>query len=684
MMKQNTIKDQGYYDVSTGKKVKATDNKFLEQKHVELANKKKKKSRIDDIVPSSEFLFGKQYIPNPKQIAEEMTIGLFDPSVGDKIDKTILHHNNMVINRGKILTYSRDVLGIEFGPRMTTMGMGGGGKGGWVPPLGAPELPTWYNLIPDGYDTSPHISGWSHEQKAEYVISGAYSRHLFSSNETIEELDNILADYADYRSHMDEINDVLSEEKNAETKTEADPPRDTSVDPVISKNTAYQKFRKIISGKYDKPTIKKLWHDKGGKEWLNEWTDKYGPINNLADIEKAKADWVKVYGYLPSNIPIDSKNTTEKITDAETGQQFDKSEGMNDGKDEQKHDGEEWQTDDATISNRKAIEQSYVDDGYTTLEARQMFMDLYKEKTQSKSNPEKPSDSSGSEKMSPSDNIMKNKTSIINNYLAQGYEQSIAIKMFLELLENAKKNGMTQTKTQTDNGFSTTDIDVEREPGENEDDKKKRRKPEPDPRRRPDPRYPDPRDPDPKKDPVDENPAEEKAFSKNEKTPTAGDLRPLFKRGGQDILLITEAEKLEEVQDWTLYDLPIPNGEDPDNPLYLKNMRDNYYRFYGTDGKYRHPQLYKGKPRTQYYEPERMKTMMPLMHGPITWTGFNDPYDTRRFDTPTDAYRTSESTSGEYARRMGGIYTDEANVYTQPHAHPHGGISQIDLMLSLK
>ena len=61
-----------------------------------------------------------------------------------------------------------------------------------------------------------------------------------------------------------------------------------------------------------------------------------------------------------------------------------------------------------------------------------------------------------------------------------------------------------------------------------------------------------------------------------------------------------------------------------------------------------------------------------------------NPYDNQRFNSLTDAYRTSESTVGEYKNRMNGIYTDEANVYTQPSPYPRNNISQVDLMLSLR
>jgi hypothetical protein len=161
----------------------------------------------------------------------------------------------------------------------------------------------------------------------------------------------------------------------------------------------------------------------------------------------------------------------------------------------------------------------------------------------------------------------------------------------------------------------------------------------------------------------------------------------LFKRGGQDILTITEAERLEEIQDWDLYSMPIPDQEDIDNPMYLKNMRDNYYRFHGVDNKYHPKHLYTQPIRPSFVDTRRINSMNPVLIDQHQRTQFNNPYDHQRFITPTPAYRTRESTSEEYADRLSS-YPDKANVYLKPKPYPQDaskrGISQIDLMLSLR
>jgi hypothetical protein len=165
-------------------------------------------------------------------------------------------------------------------------------------------------------------------------------------------------------------------------------------------------------------------------------------------------------------------------------------------------------------------------------------------------------------------------------------------------------------------------------------------------------------------------------------------LRPLLNIGGQDILALTEVEKLQEIRDYTLFDIPVPEGEDVENPIYVKNERDKYYRYYGLDGNWRPQYLYKSKPRqysTSKMEQARMKTMRPIMKPSVgIRTPFFDPYERRRFNTPNSAYRHSESSVREYADRAGCIYPDVAAVSTPLQPYNNDSVSNIDLMLSLK
>ena len=113
----------------------------------------------------------------------------------------------------------------------------------------------------------------------------------------------------------------------------------------------------------------------------------------------------------------------------------------------------------------------------------------------------------------------------------------------------------------------------------NEEEKKNRRNipPIPNTRRRP----PDERrrrrdDPDPKPEDEDSEPG---VAASGPTTTNTGYLRPSFVVGAQDILQLTEKERIEELKEWDLFDIPLPDCEDPDNPLYRHQLRQNAFRF---------------------------------------------------------------------------------------------------------
>ena len=58
---------------------------------------------------------------------------------------------------------------------------------------------------------------------------------------------------------------------------------------------------------------------------------------------------------------------------------------------------------------------------------------------------------------------------------------------------------------------------------------------------------------------------------------------PQYKFGGQDILRLTDTEKIEELKNWTLYDLVVPYlDSDNDNLLAVQNQIKNQLRFYNN------------------------------------------------------------------------------------------------------
>ena len=135
-----SIKNQEYFDLDNNKVVKP--NTKSKTTSPILSNITKKIDPIyDNIVPSNDFVFGKRYTPSATEIAEELTLGLFDPSVSSRINNGINSHNSMVMRRAKMLTYARDVAGVKFAPRMSMMGLGGGKLPIPIPPSIFPELP---------------------------------------------------------------------------------------------------------------------------------------------------------------------------------------------------------------------------------------------------------------------------------------------------------------------------------------------------------------------------------------------------------------------------------------------------------------------------------------------------------------------------------------------------------------
>ena len=76
--------------------------------------------------------------------------------------------------------------------------------------------------------------------------------------------------------------------------------------------------------------------------------------------------------------------------------------------------------------------------------------------------------------------------------------------------------------------------------------------------------------------------------------------------------------------------------------------------------------------------------MMPMFRNPNQRTGMNDPFDNRKFNRPTSAYRSQESTFHDCLDRMGSVYIDEAQVLAAGRRTLSPSVSQIDMMMSMK
>jgi hypothetical protein len=126
-------------------------------------------------------------------------------------------------------------------------------------------------------------------------------------------------------------------------------------------------------------------------------------------------------------------------------------------------------------------------------------------------------------------------------------------------------------------------------------------------------------------------------------------LRPEFEIGGQDILMITEKERLQEIEDWDMFDLVIPEGQDLTNPLYNLENKQEYFRFNGFTGNY----LNKSAPKKLYVKtPRHFKINNKIatlqerpMIGLAPTSDFRNPFtgkkDRGRFNPLQDPYKTA-------------------------------------------
>jgi hypothetical protein len=249
---------------------------------------------------------------------------------------------------------------------------------------------------------------------------------------------------------------------------------------------------------------------------------------------------------------------------------------------------------------------------------------------------------------------------------------------------------------EADPGFSRTKIDTEAPTDED-----KKTKPRPIPPMIPDqPDKPKPPEKPPRRpgeDPDKTDPslpwiADESAV---------GYKRPEYWVGGQDILKTTQKERLEEIGDWDLFDLPIQENTAFNNPLYIRNLQQDLERFYEAkhtnmntfdnilktqDKAFLEPAYSTPIRKTQHEQPERYKTMQSIMRPINVKTPFHDPYDRRLMRQFANAYRRSEGEVLERLDRGTNIYPDLARKFIPIPSRPTAeeSVSLIDLMLSEK
>jgi hypothetical protein len=198
---------------------------------------------------------------------------------------------------------------------------------------------------------------------------------------------------------------------------------------------------------------------------------------------------------------------------------------------------------------------------------------------------------------------------------------------------------------------------------------------------------PDRRPPIPDADKCEEDKTVKDA-SEIHKVPKQGYLRPFFLVGGQDILKETEAESVEDIKDWELYDIPVPRNADLTNPLFTHNLRQQRMRYFGINGRWGPQNFYADTPDPpSRSNPRVVSAMQPvMMDSQGNRSPFVNPYtQIYRGNEPNPAYRSSLNPSIDMINMSGTIYPDLSNVIhsSLPDAGPSTRVSDADLRAAL-
>ena len=141
-----------------------------------------------------------------------------------------------------------------------------------------------------------------------------------------------------------------------------------------------------------------------------------------------------------------------------------------------------------------------------------------------------------------------------------------------------------------------------------------------------------------------------------------------FKFGGQDLLKLTDIQKLEELRNWTLFDLvnPILRG-DPDNLLSIQNEIYEQRRFNNTYPNPKPPPDYSQAPYPKYINEQKdpMKSQLPVPY-PFRESSVREQYYYDRFsdqDPKTNNYLKDLSNRG-----LDPEFTQIANAKRREHS----------------
>jgi hypothetical protein len=624
-----------------------------------------KKNPLDLLTVDPKFLFGTQTFPTPAQAAREFLASMTNPIGARRTTQNeIAEVNRKAMERARILTYGQNVLGRKFKPRVEVAGMGGGGKLPSLPIVPSNfEMPEWFslNLIPSGQNVTPDSKSWTPEARAHYVDSGDYGQFLANGGDPVPWLDNIVRMKAARRNPSGAGGS--GEDGDAEEQKDA-----SGLEEKHEETDDTQGIKKTPAAKFSEKDLKKLFieavHDgvpqknkikaavyndvyskKGGREWFDAWVKANGAPKTDEDRQKLNEAWRSMYptgDMRMSNPPQVPKYGGDTPDDGQT-------EGVEDPP--AQADPEQL------MGDKEQFVQDYIN-MFPTANEKQAVRE-YEYAT----NP--------------------------NTYTEYDFDPDTGLRIGAHPFEGPgspppsktnkppRKGKKTGTSSPEDDpGFSVTQIDTdEKEP---DPDKKKKEKPIPFPPQPKPPQIPEVPKPIPKEDCPEET---EKILKTKqaEEADAVPYLRPLFERGGQKTLELTEEQKLQELEDWALFDLPLPDTEELSNPLHMKNHRDLLARFNGPNGTYKPKHFYVPEIRKETVDAPRIRKMDHVLKPQFMKSPFRDPFDRSPYKNFFDPDRHSETDTNDMLDRLG-LHTEvAARIPAKPIR-----VSHLDLILALK
>lgn len=541
---------------------------------------------FDDVTPDEDLIWGKQIVPDKEDLVLDML------SLGTHQSTTQQHikdHNEKVMKRAKILTKARKK-GFAVSQPATLMGFGGG-----VPklPIEPPNISSSFIvpiLIPPHRSVDPpEIAQWSDAQIFQYVSDrDGYIAYLSSGGYPIDRLDLALNRYLDY---------------GADADTEETPPTQPPVQPPVSpvqptrqpkpfgfsKKTPYILFQRLTKGMSRSKQLE-LWNNGGGKIFMRNYLES-NDMNNEEDLAKLKERFDKEFLEQPK---VEQPTETSDQSSSSTGIDPPTNEELNSAVEYIKSRGISGNLMNDMLQTykkgRESLFRAYREQGLSFEEASKKATEEAKKIIDNftmKEQPVRDPIPAREDVLIPTIDFSESREKMIDFYMKNGLTLERATAMADDIIKKGGTLTTPSTSTSTKpseppkkppSGGGVVEEPIP-EPDEDEDDDKKKKKPipVPEPRRPEDPRRP-PDVPD-KPEECPEDPDEHKKTPGDIEVDKTGYLKPWFLVGGSNLLKLTEKEKLQEIKDWDIFDYPIPEGYDQNNPIYRKNVMNERLRY---------------------------------------------------------------------------------------------------------